>query len=516
MLRWKIITGNRVGMVHDVLRIFAEEKIDILSMEVVPEQIHVKIKRVDSAFHLEERLKEIAGVRDIQKVEVMPYEEREQQLRAVLDSISEGIIAVNKETRITTVNPAVEKIIHRPIEEIVNRPIKEFFGDNLPIIECLRKEESYDNQEMRIDTPEGRSHYLTSGRPIHDEHGNVIGAVAIMKDIEQVRKLVHKVTQPSMITFDDIIYRSIEMQKAVNLAQRAAVGRSTILIRGESGTGKELFARAIHMASGRRDKPFTPINCGALPDSLLESELFGYEEGAFTGAKKGGKQGLFELAHGGTLFLDEIAELPTHLQVKLLRVLQEGKVRRLGSSKEQPVDVRIIAATNKDLDKMVELKEFREDLFYRLNVIPINIPPLRDRKDDILLLTDHFLRLFSKQMGKNNLIIEDVARDKLLRYDWPGNVRELRNSLERAVHLVSDTRITWHHLFPKEPELNKVNSAIEVKVNKLTSLEEAVSSAEYTLLRKIIDEYDSSRKMGEILGVSHTTVLNKLKKYNLI
>ncbi|AZR72558.1 Fis family transcriptional regulator [Anoxybacter fermentans] len=518
MIRWKITTGNRVGMVYDVLRVFAEENISIISMEVIPEQIHLKIERLNQTTvkKLKQKLFKIPEVYNIESVEVMPQEEREQQLRTVLDSISEGIIAINREGRITTLNPASEKIFHCPQEKLLNQPIQEFLGEEVPIISCLREGKSYDNKEMMIDTPEGRSHYLTSGRPIRDEHGNVIGAVAVMKDIHQVRQLIYKMTQPSMITFDDIIYQSQAMQQVVKLAEKAARSNSTILIRGESGTGKELFARAIHMSSMRRDKPFIPINCGALPDSLLESELFGYEEGTFTGARKGGKQGLFELAQGGTLFLDEIGELPTHLQVKLLRVLQEGKVRRLGSSKEQTVDVRIISATNKNLEKMVQHKEFREDLYYRLNVIPINIPPLRQRREDIPLLIDYFLQLFSREVGKSDLKIEDKAMKGLLEYDWPGNVRELRNAIERAVYLTNNNRITWSDLFPEQPELNKSNAAVEVKINRITALEEVVAAAERSLLQKVVKEYNSSRQMGKVLGVSHTTVLNKLKKYNLL
>lgn len=518
MIRWKLITGNRVGMVHDVLRIFAEEEIDIISMEVIPKQIHLKMEDLEPTVLecLRQKISDISGVNEICNVEVMPSEEREEQLRAVLNSISEGIIAINREQRITTVNPASESIFHRSMPELLGQPIQSVLGPDAPIISCITEGKSYDNREMILDTPQGRSHYLTSGRSIRDEQGNVIGAVAIMKDIAQVRQLIYTVTQPSMITFSDLIFQSKAMEQVVHLAKKTAVSNSTILIRGESGTGKELFARAIHMASLRRDNPFVPINCGALPDSLLESELFGYEDGTFTGARKGGKQGLFELAQGGTVFLDEIGELPAHLQVKLLRVLQEGKVRRVGGSSEQPVDVRIIAATNKNLEKMIELKEFREDLYYRLNVIPIHIPPLRQRREDLPILINHFLQWFSMEVDKAELTIDPEAMRQLLTYDWPGNVRELRNVIERAIHLTNSNMIQWSDFFPEQEDVAQKTTAMEVQIYQMVNLEEAVSIAERALLEKVVESCNSSRQMGEILGVSHTTVLNKLKKYNLL
>lgn len=518
MIRWKLLTGNRVGMVHDVLRVFAEEEIDIVSMEVIPEQIHLKMTELPPMVleQLRNKISHISGVHEIRNVEVMPSEEREEQLRAILNSISEGIIAINPEGRITAVNPASETIFHRPHGELMGRPIQSVLGPHAPIISCIADGTSYDNREIILDTPRGRSHYLTSGRAIRDDQGSVIGAVAVMKDIAQVRQLIYTLTQPPMITFNDLIFQSKAMEQVVHLAKKTAVSNSTVLIRGESGTGKELFARAIHMASLRRDHPFVPINCGALPDSLLESELFGYEGGSFTGALKGGKQGLFELAQGGTVFLDEIGELPTHLQVKLLRVLQEGKVRRVGGSSEQQVDVRVIAATNKHLEQMIEHKEFREDLYYRLNVIPIHIPPLRQRREDVPVLINHFLQWFSTEVGRSELTIDPEAMRQLLLYDWPGNVRELRNVMERAVHLTGSDCIQWNDFFPAQLEVGENNAGVEVKVHQIIQLEEAVSIAERALLEKVVQACNSSRQMGEMLGVSHTTVLNKLKKHRLL
>lgn len=518
MIRWKISTDNRVGMVHDVLRVFAAEEINIIAMEVIPKKIHLKLKDTSDSIKkkLHKKLSEIPGLRAVQSVEIMPQEEKEQQLRTVLNSISEGIIAINGAGVITTLNPAAENLFHRQSKEILGEPVQKILGEGIPIITCLQDGKRYDNQEMIINTSKGRSHYLSSGRPLCDDRGNIIGAVAVMKDIAQVRQLIYKMTRPSMITFAEILYQSEKMEQVIKLAKKTATSNSTILIRGESGTGKELFARAIHASSDRADQPFIPINCGALPDSLLESELFGYEEGTFTGGSKGGKQGLFEMAHNGTLFLDEIGELPTQLQVKLLRVLQEGKVRRIGGSNEQPIDVRIIAATNKDLEKMLENREFRKDLYYRLNVIPIHIPPLRERKEDILFLVKHYLELFSNECKKEAIRIGPEAIQNLLEYDWPGNVRELRNSIERAVHLANDNLICWNDLFPNRSGSIVKTLPIDISINQITSLDYAVSCIERLLLEKVLDEYNGSRQMGEVLGVSHTTVLNKMKKYDLL
>lgn len=517
MIRWKITTDNRVGMVHDVLRIFVEEAVSIIAMEVVPEQIHLKFKNLDHLTREElwQRLSKIAGVKKIEYVEVMPQEEREQQLLTVLNSISEGIIAINHEGCITILNPASEKILHHPIKDLLNQSIEDFLGKEVPLISSLKAGKSYDDQEMIINTPNGKAHYLTSGRPLVDEQGNIIGAVAVMKDINQVRRLIYKLTRPSMISFEDILFQSDSMEYVIELAKKAALSNSTVLIRGESGTGKELFARAIHLFSSHQESPFIPINCGGLPDSLLESELFGYEEGTFTGGRKGGKPGLFELAQNGTLFLDEIGELPTHLQVKLLRVLQEGKVRRVGGSNEQTINVRVLAATNKNLEKMIAHKEFREDLYYRLNVIPINIPPLRKRREDVLLLANHFMKSFAEEVGRPDLSIAETAIERLLDYEWPGNVRELRNAIERAVHLSNRDQIVWEDLFPEKLSWQKTDRPVEVTINRVTSLEEVVACAEQALLEKVLDFYTGSRKLGAILGVSHTTVLNKLKKYGL-
>lgn len=311
--------------------------------------------------------------------------------------------------------------------------------------------------------------------------------------------------------FSEIIGNSKALQGAILLARQIAGTDSTVLLKGESGTGKELFARAIHRASKRNDRVFVPLNCGALPENLLESELFGYVDGAFTGAKKGGRVGLFQFASSGTIFLDEISELPLHLQVKLLRVLQESKIRPLGSNEEIPVNCRVITATNRNIEKLVQKGLFREDLYYRLNVIPIQIPPLRHRKEDLLLLAKNHLDKFRQKDGIEKRITPG-ALEKLLSYDWPGNVRELENVMERAHHLSPGEEIGCRHILFDGETGGIGNSFPEPKKEDLKG---AVARAEKEVLQTALGVHGSIRKTARALGVSHTTIANKLKKYGI-
>lgn len=380
--------------------------------------------------------------------------------------------------------------------------------EDVPMLQTLSTGQGYDNLEMVLFTRRGRSHYLTTGRPIQDEKGSILGVVASLKDMSEVRRLVSRLTSSVSITFDDIVHVSESMARVIQLARAVAEGDATLLIRGESGTGKELFGRAIHAASRRRHGAFVPINCAALPDSLLESELFGYEEGAFTGARRGGKPGLIELADGGTVFLDEVAELPHSLQAKLLRALQEGRIRRVGGTEEVPVNARVIATTNRHLEDMVRGGQFREDLFYRLNVIPLFIPPLRVRPEDLLPLANHFAGKVGLLLGKPGIRLSEAAWERIRGYNWPGNVRELKNVIERAVNLAPGDLIEPTHLLLDVNELLSVTKSGR-------GLRGAVDTVERRLLAECLEKGASSRKAAAILGVSHTTVLNKARRYGL-
>ena len=262
----------------------------------------------------------------------------------------------------------------------------------------------------------------------------------------KLKEIISKIDcKKQLLAFEEIIHQSVKLRRVVETAKMVAKGTSTVLLRGESGTGKELFARAIHRESLRAQAPFIPINCAALPDSLLESELFGYEEGSFTGAAKGGKKGLFEQAEHGTIFLDEIGEIPTQIQIRLLRVLQEGMIRRVGGAKELSVDVRIVAATHRNLEEMIQKGEFREDLYYRLNVIPLRIPPLRERSEDIPLIAQHLIRKISGKLGKSEIHLTKESIDLLMSQPWPGNVRQLENILECIINVQDSAELKPQH-----------------------------------------------------------------------
>lgn len=332
-----------------------------------------------------------------------------------------------------------------------------------------------------------------------------VSGYIIKMEKEEIRNL--NISKESFL--DGIVTSNIEMQNLKKDVLKIANSPSTVLISGETGTGKEMFAKAIHYSSERKNAPFIPINCANIPDTLFESELFGYEEGAFTGARKGGKPGLFEIANGGTIFLDEIGELPLYLQSKLLRVLQENTIQRLGSINFTPVNIRVIAATNKDLEEMVKNNTFREDLYYRLNVIPMHIPPLKKRREDVELLALHFVEKYSNKLNKNIYSISKEALSILSSHDWPGNVRELENAIEYAVNMEEKSIIRLENL-PQKFQNELIGRSPE---------KGSFAHLEYNLIKSILDRYGwdvkGKEKAAEELGISLRTLYRKLKEANM-
>ncbi|WP_340674049.1 sigma-54 interaction domain-containing protein [Neomoorella glycerini] len=454
----------------------------------------------------------IQGVRHLETIRLLPHEAREQRLQIILDSVSDGIVAIDADGRITSLNPIGERMLRVTRAEALEQPIASFLGSDLPILRCLADGRPYNNIKLDITGPRGRICHLTSGRCLRDPAGTVVGVVATMKDIAELRQMVYTLAQPEAITFSDLIGNTPAFNRVVAMGRMVALGDSTVLLRGESGTGKELFARALHTESPRRQKAFIPVNCAALPEELLESELFGYVGGAFTGARKGGKAGLFAAAEGGTIFLDEIAEASPAIQAKLLRVLQEGKIRRVGSNSEEPVNVRVIVATHRDLETMVRQGLFREDLYYRLNVVPIFLPPLRERREDIPLLARHFLDKLARHLNRAVPELTPAALNKLTAYSWPGNIRELVNVLERAVNLVNGPQILPEHiwLYNWEGPLLSRNPQPELK-----TLAAIVRAVEANAVQEALKRHGSARKAARALGLSHTALLGKIKKLGL-
>ena len=512
-IRLKLPNVDRVGLVLDISQTLARRRINIISMEVEPNTAYLELEGMPEQVcqDVVSALLSIPQVLDVIPVDLMPHQVRTEQIKAVMAAVSDGILAIDAAGIVTQYNPAAEKILHLSRQKMLGSRLTDYLPTDLPLMETLRNGSSYNNREIVVEKT--KSHYLASGRPIFDNKGRIIGAVSILKDISEVREIVQSVTGQLPAAFGRILHESTAMKRAIAMARTIARGDSTVLIRGETGAGKELFARAIHEASPRFAKMFVPINCAAIPDHLLESELFGYEEGAFTGAAKGGKKGLFEYASGGSLLLDEVAELSSTLQAKLLRVLQDGKLRRVGGTREVAVDVRVMAATHRNLEDLMARGLFREDLYYRLNVIPLFLPPLRERPEDIPLLVDFFLRRFAARLKKPAPSVGEAAMANLIRYTWPGNIRELENMLERAVNLVEGPVILSEHFAVEAPK--SLPAAAAATIKKI-SLEETVAEAEREALVQAVTLHSSSRKLGAALGLSHTAALNKLKKYGII
>ncbi|XER11909.1 Acetoin dehydrogenase operon transcriptional activator AcoR [Sporomusa aerivorans] len=371
------------------------------------------------------------------------------RLTNIFNTMSDGVILVDNNGVISELNPVAQKILDADLGKPEVKPgvqVESILGTKQTFIRRMLKcKESCLDVEIMLDTGQGLSHCLASGEPVTDEQGFVTGGVIILRPIKQIQSLVNRfIGHYGTLQFSDIIGESKAILEAIRIASLAATTMANVLLQGESGTGKEIFAQAIHNRSDRRAGPFIAVNCGAIPRELIGSELFGYGDGAFTGAKRGGKPGKFELACGGTLFLDEIGDMPLEQQVALLRVLQERKVNRIGCDKVIPIDVRVICATNKHLMKEVEKGTFRKDLYYRLDVISITIPPLRERPEDIVPLFNHFLEKLDKQSRR--LVVSPEVIERLVRYSWPGNVRELQNVVERIVSLTEGQLITLANL----------------------------------------------------------------------
>lgn len=340
---------------------------------------------------------------------------------------------------------------------------------------------------------------------------------SIRQELQQARLLTEKYANELQFLrweqskTEDIVANSHEMKKLINLAIRIAKVDSTVLIQGQSGVGKGVLSRLIHNNSPRKDEPFIKIDCGSIPEQLLESELFGYEQGAFTGAQKGGKIGLVELANNGTLFLDEIGELPLNLQTKLLRVLQDKEIIRIGAGATIPVNIRIIAATNRDLEEMVENGAFRSDLYYRLNVVPMKVPPLCERKEDIKPLIQNCLNRFNQKYGFN-MKIDAAALKTLIDYNWPGNVRELENIVEYLV-VTSSPDVITKDVIPDN--IKKNNASGRISLDSVNSMKEAVRLVEINLLLEAMDKAKSTEEMAKLLKLDRTTIIRKLQKYNI-
>ena len=432
-------------------------------------------------------------------------------VNAIIQSISDGLISFDEKGQILNMNPVALKILNINKDNYRGMLLKDILKNEKILEYLLNEGRPINDHEFLLVNGQQQAHFLLSAQPIFDHQQKICGGVAIIREIKNVFKLVTKIVGArAQFTFDDIIGQSVSLKKAIQVAKEVAGSMSTVFLQGESGTGKEMFAQAIHNASPEAKGPFVAINCAAIPRNLIESELFGYEEGAFTGAKRGGRPGKFELANGGTIFLDEIGDMPLETQASLLRVLQEKQVVRIGGYTPIPVKIRVIAATNRDLKEEVRKGNFREDLYYRLDVISITIPPLRKRQGDIVLLVDYFIEKFALMFGLPVSKLDPRAAKALENYHWPGNVRELSNAIERAVILAKGKTITLEHL----PE--SLQNPILFDKNLQKKPMDTLEKLEKEMIIETLEAVNGNiSKCAAALGIARNTLYRKLQKYGI-
>jgi len=502
---------------ENLVAVATEQKIDV----VIGGGVTMRFARKYQVKGVEIKISEgtvTSTIEDAKSVARSAREEQERTMRyrCIMDSTSDGIISVNEDGQITTINKAARELLRINDDSAEGTDIIRY----LPRAQIKKILSTHKPEYHKLEKING-SIFVTNHIPIMMNE-EVMGGVSTFREVSSVIKAENEVRRSfakglvAKYCLDDLIHKSPPMMDVINRAMRFALSGSTILIDGETGTGKELLAHSIHNLCQRKKGPFVSINCAALPDQLLESELFGHEEGAFTGSRKGGKPGLFELAHKGTIFLDEIASTPQTVQTRLLRLLQEKEVMRIGGDNLIPIDVRVIAAANKDLREEVQSGRFREDLFFRLNVLTIRIPPLRERVEDLPLLIEELIQRLSRKYQRKPIHIPPSYVSKLMRHQWPGNVRQLENFLERLL-LLSDSDFSsevFHEVYgelsdyPRSPE-----EEIEVSSGSLREYLQVKNQEDSSkMIRKALEECSLSKsKTAKKLGISRTTLWRKLK-----
>jgi len=431
---------------------------------------------------------------------------------SIINALREGILALDADLHILTMNPAAEEILGRSRQELAGVLVCELFGDQAcpedVLEETLISGEAIIDFQTTVQLADGqRGHVLLRTSPLLDRDGSSLGIALILGDVTEVTTLRQQLSPSHRL--GSLVGRDPKMRELFNLVSDVAGSEATVLIQGESGTGKELVARAVHEASGRADGPFVQVNCSALSENLLESELFGHVKGAYTGAVAD-RKGRFQEAAGGTIFLDEIGDVSPVVQVKLLRVLQERVIERVGDNKSIPVDVRVVSATNRDLETLLATGRMREDFFYRIKVVSLTIPPLRDRREDIPLLVTHLLEKIARREGQPGPpAVSGEALRLLMNHDWPGNVRELENALEHAMVLSRGETILGTHL---PPELVRTDSRREKNLRDVP----LHSDQEQNMLREALLGAGWNRsKAARRLGIDRTTLWRKIKEYGL-
>jgi len=461
--------------------------------------------------------------------EIERYKESAKLLDIIFSSTYDGLWVMDGEGRVLRLNKAAERIAEIEAKDVIGKSVKEMMDNKLfdrsVTLEVLKRK----TQVTLIQTVRGKKKVLLTGTPVFDEQNHIKYVVVNDRDITELNQLREQLEEAKALSKRysselkdllmknlnglDIVFRSLRTRKILEMAVRVAKVDSTVLLSGESGVGKGMIARMIHNMSDRKQGPFLIVNCGSIPETLIESELFGYAKGAFTGASQEGKTGFLELANKGTLFLDEISEIPLNVQPKLLKFLETNEIFRVGGVNPVRLDVRFIAATNKDLGKMVKEDRFREDLFYRLSVIPLHIPPLRERPEDIPALIHFFLEKFNKRFNRDKILAPHLV-DFLCRYHFPGNIRELSNLIERLVVLTETKRIDMKDL-PIDLMSARADSMTFFMSPEKSSLKQMLDDAEKLMVEDSIRTYGSQRKAAKALHVNQSTLARKVKKYGI-
>lgn len=528
-MRINIPFTDRVGIAHEILAVLARRRLNVQAVEVDPPHIYIDIPELTAAMlpSLQADCDQLQGVGKIRVLDILPGTRRRLNLDTMLAAMEDPVLAIDGSGQIVIANAAAAQVAAMSETALCEKNLQDLLDDRQLLNELIANAFRVPSREVLFNgapflmdvTPVAESITESVAEKIETQSGanglsalpQAVGALLTLHAPRRIGGRLHAIQRSEGGGFDALIGQSASMRTLKARAQRVAVVDAPLLITGETGTGKELLAQACHASSARHEAPFLELNCAALPESLAESELFGYMAGAFSGAQRGGKPGLFEMADGGTVFLDEIGEMSLYLQAKLLRFLNDGKFRRIGGDKELKVNVRIISATHRNLSQMVANGEFREDLFYRLNVLHLEMPALRDRAEDILLLAKHFIERACTQAQKPVCRLNAAASQALMTNRWPGNVRQLRNVVFRAITMSDQKVLDAIDLDWAEGSVLSDQASLEAA----ESWELTVEAFESNLLKKLYQQYPSSRKLANRLQTSHSMIATKLRKYGI-
>lgn len=512
-MRIEVAFVDRVGIAHEILAVLAGRSINVTAVEVDPPHVFVDAPDLaeGSWVDLCDALLAVEGVRGARRVEILPVARDRLHLEALLSAMPDPVLLVDADGTVLVANGAVATVSRRPARAIAGLALGDLFADARLQVDLVRSEFRAAPREVTL----GGVPFQLDVVPVADD-GVAAGGVLTLWSPHRLGEQMRGLQTLPESGFDAILGASPAIKDLKKRAARVADVDAPLLLLGETGTGKELVAQACHQSGRRRNAPFMALNCAALPENLAESELFGYASGAFSGAERGGKPGLLELADKGTVFLDEIGEMSPYLQSKLLRFLNDGSFRRVGGERESRVDVRIVSATHRDLAAMVAAGTFREDLYYRLNVLRLELPPLRERGEDIVRLARHFVTRASAQCRRAAPRLSPAAEAELMRQPWPGNVRQLENVVFRAVTMSDQPVLEVADILQASGQAGGMpggeRSALDGEIGDWDS---AVAGFEKALLARLYPQFPSSRRLAARLATSHTTIANKLRRYGL-